>query len=138
MTTVEIISVSLAQYRLLGRAVRGEFLPTSRFRVEHPTTHALHRKGLVEIVVIVDERTQRAITETRWTSTDLGRRVRATRNGVLRPNDPPPAPAQTPERREVRAASSARRPPPREERLRNDTRPTGRLLPANQPRRGGR
>lgn len=45
MHTNKIISLSLAQYRLLGRAIRGDRLPMARYRPEHATVAALYRKA---------------------------------------------------------------------------------------------
>jgi len=73
MTTVnKIISLSLAQYRLLGRALRGERLPRHRYRTHHPTVLSLVRKSCL---VSGGEH---------WVPTPLGKEIHACR-GVLRP-----------------------------------------------------
>ena len=68
-----MISVSLSQYRLLGRLVRGVHMPVARYRSEHATIAALLRKGLVH-------RAGKA-----WGITERGRRIHACR-GKLRPD----------------------------------------------------
>lgn len=66
----KIVSLTLAQYRMLGRAIRGEKLPVSNFR--GPTASALARKGCWQR------------HGTHWAYTDFGKKVHAAR-GVLRP-----------------------------------------------------
>jgi hypothetical protein len=72
-----IVSVSVAQLRMLGRSIRGEVLPTSRYRLQQPTVKALQRKGLWSMQCRVDTHTMRALEETHWAPTELGRRVHA-------------------------------------------------------------
>lgn len=67
-----IVSLTLAQYRMLGRAVRGERLPTANYR--SPTAKALHRKRCWVVSDLVDI----------WIPTPLGKKVYAAR-GRLRP-----------------------------------------------------
>lgn len=43
-TYVLPVALTVAQYRLLGRMIRGERLPVARYRVEHATIGALYRK----------------------------------------------------------------------------------------------
>lgn len=66
----KIISLTLAQYRMLGRAIRGERLPVANFR--GPTASALARKGCWRH------------HGSHWAYTDLGKKVHAAR-GLLRP-----------------------------------------------------
>lgn len=66
----KIVSLTLAQYRMLGRAVRGEKLSVANFR--GPTASALARKGCWRH------------HGSHWAYTDLGKRVHAAR-GLLRP-----------------------------------------------------
>jgi hypothetical protein len=61
----KIISLTTAQYRMLGRAIRGEKLPVANFH--GPTASALARKGCW--------RHHGAY----WAYTDLGKRVHASR-----------------------------------------------------------
>jgi hypothetical protein len=65
----QTISLSLAQYTMLGRILRGAKLPTSRYH--HATINALARKGCV------------AVHHAHWRATDTGKRVHACR-GILR------------------------------------------------------
>jgi hypothetical protein len=75
MTTVnKIISLSLAQYRLLGRALRGERLPAHRYRAQHPTMKALLAKGCLTLPA----------RDVWWVPTPIGKEIHACR-GVLRP-----------------------------------------------------
>lgn len=66
----KIVSLTLAQYRMLGRAIRGEKLPVSNFR--SATARSLARKGCWQH------------HGSHWAYTDLGKQVHAAR-GLLRP-----------------------------------------------------
>lgn len=59
-----------AQYRMLGRLVRGERLPVDRFRCIG-TVDALYRKALI------DDSGTGALPSGRWYPTDLGRQHHA-------------------------------------------------------------
>ena len=81
-------TVSLAQYRMLMRALRGEYLPCSRFH--GMTVRALERKGCfvrdqasVAHVASHSHATRGHV----WRPTDLGREMVA-RKGILRPDRP--------------------------------------------------
>ena len=71
-TVNNIIGLSVAQYRLLGRAIRGETLPRERYRREHRTVGALVRKSCF------------ISGGHHWIPTPLGKEIYACR-GVLRP-----------------------------------------------------
>ena len=71
MTTTKMISLSAAQYRMLGRAIRGHKFPLTRYRQEHATVRALADKGCW------------THHHGHWTPTDLGKKIFASR-GVLR------------------------------------------------------
>jgi hypothetical protein len=59
------IKLKLAQWRMLGRIVRGERLHVSRFRLENRTVDALSRKNCI------------LLEHGRWYATALGRDVHA-------------------------------------------------------------
>lgn len=63
------VSLTVAQYRLLGRMIRGERLPTRRYRYEHATIHALNRKHYIGVDVTGAEDV--------WAPTGHGRKVHA-------------------------------------------------------------
>jgi len=71
-----VLSLSVAQYRMLGRILRGERLPYSRY--QGPTIFALERKGCVELSSIL---THRGL---HWTATSGGRDVFAARGKLRR------------------------------------------------------
>jgi len=66
-----MVSLTLAQYRLLGRAIRGDVLPMSRYRKQHATVAALLRKGCLR-------------GKDTWEASPLGKKVHTAR-GRLRP-----------------------------------------------------
>lgn len=70
----KIVSLSLAQYRLLGRAIRGDRLPMSRYRPEHATVAALYKKSCL------------FPHPNGWEATEHGRKIFACR-GALRPGE---------------------------------------------------
>lgn len=70
----KIVSLSLAQYRMLGRAIRGDALPMSRYRTENRTVRALSVKGCF------------CTEQGFWMPTDFGKKVFACR-GAFRPGD---------------------------------------------------
>jgi hypothetical protein len=70
----KIVSLSLAQFRLLGRAIRGAKLPVTRYRHEHATVKALRRKLCMHV------------EHGHWTPTAIGKQIYACR-GALRPGD---------------------------------------------------
>lgn len=59
------VSLSVAQLRMLGRIIRGAYLPLDRYRPENSTFAALERKGCID-------RLQRT-----WCATNFGREVHA-------------------------------------------------------------
>jgi hypothetical protein len=65
MTTAsKVIRISTPQFRMLGRLLRGEHLPRSRYRREHSTVAALLKKKCVDATLHRDVPT--------WSITKLG------------------------------------------------------------------
>ncbi len=73
-----IVSVTMAQHRMLRRLARGEQLPTHRYK--HVTVNALLRKGLAQASKVI-ARGHRGLVLDVWAITELGRRVCAARRG---------------------------------------------------------
>lgn len=59
------VRISTPQYRMLGRLIRGDVMPTHRYRKEHATISALSKKLCIHV------------QGEKWRATDLGKLTHA-------------------------------------------------------------
>ena len=70
---MKVTRITRAQFRMLGRSIKGERLPEHRFRSSIVTVATLHRKGCWHVV------------HGHWEATEHGRKVHAAK-GIYRPS----------------------------------------------------
>ena len=69
MSEKKVTRISTPQFRMLGRLLRGDVLPTRRYRKEHATIGALSKKHCVHV------------QGEAWLATDLGKLTHSRQGG---------------------------------------------------------